>query len=51
MTECKHCGREIIRFSSTNSWDIIGEDDQWVHIDFSKGDTKHSAQPDWKTKS
>jgi hypothetical protein len=29
---CKHCGHSIVKYSYGGSWDIIGEDDPWVHV-------------------
>ena len=45
MTECKHCGKEIVRYSNQDDdWYVIGDDDPWVHAE----PTKHLAIP--KTK-
>lgn len=49
MTECKHCGQEIIKYSSdATDWDRLGDDDQWVHT---SPHGPHKAEPDWNTKS
>jgi len=51
MTECKHCGQEIVKYSSNaTDWDRIGDDDSWVHV-LNLDGTKHLAQPEWQTKS
>jgi len=46
MTNCKHCGLEIVKYSRGDvDWENIGDDDQWVHM---SPHGAHVAEPEWK---
>ena len=31
ITKCTHCGHDLEPYRGSDSWNIIGEDDPWVH--------------------
>ena len=40
--ECKHCGKAIVRYTRDGNWDMIGDDDPWMHI---SPHGPHKAEP------
>jgi len=45
VTDCKHCGLKIVKYSRDGTdWENIGDDDQWVHL---SPHGPHKAEPEW----